>query len=749
MSEIPNVFNEALLQALTEEDPDIEEIQQLLEKGADPNFVLENADQENLEFIGNTPLFVAAMAGQKPEILELLIQYGADLNYINKSAGNMTFLIALTFGENEDSLRHFLQKKEVLATLNTPFSKNATALSVAADNNAVSLVELLLSKGAYPFALSPSGHNLLHDSIVKQQWEILELLLKQTNSKQHAFAFTEEVLNSVLHFSAWRGFTKAVQLLAEKYHVKNLPDLKLGSTLLESALYGGNAETIQWIRSYFGSEEAQRKKDPEAAVFRDRANRCILFAHVMGLDPIIKVKKPHSQEFASISTKGNKNLSSITFLNDMLKKYLNTATLDDTTKRYFEQIQATFAKTEGFLKQDGTVTTKHLLEDYYKHQLVGMICGWKGHALFEVLFKSKYQKPMGGIVNRGQGMEDTGSKVYYLKSEPTAQYLASLSTKDENSTQFTMLPEIVKIMDTRHAKASLPTKAHLKDTCSLSNSKASVEVMLYYLRLEDLLEILNSKETAEIEKLNKMGIYNAKDAHQAALLYARSNYKLFTYDFRNLTLKDTLDDYKNEKTSEEDKRILRDLMEAYLKEHHGQPKKFAKHNRTHKIKAELKRAHEILNALTSADLKIVLQNLSNDNIDLLTPLLKENDKAAIKLISENKKLVSLALQNAVKNDDSKFLSEILQIPGIKQHINEADSQGDTLLTYSVHTGNKDLFELLLSHGADPSHVNAISGETLAVTAARAKKLVMVEPILQAIKRKKSETKRDSDLKLGG
>jgi ankyrin repeat protein len=120
----------------------LKQVIDLLNDGVDPNFK---------NHLGNSPLYVS-IATSKTKIAELLLQHNAKVDYKNNE-------------RNETSLYHFVAR---MAKTNTNL------------DGSIQLANLLLTYGADPnFKRTKTDLSLLHDAVIKQNFQLVELLLKK------------------------------------------------------------------------------------------------------------------------------------------------------------------------------------------------------------------------------------------------------------------------------------------------------------------------------------------------------------------------------------------------------------------------------------------------------------------------------------------------------------------------------------------------------------------------------------------
>ena len=145
---------------------DVKYIQALLKAGADPN--MRSAQ-------GWTPLLTAASDGTAAAV-EALIAAGSDVNTKDKNLGGRTVLMWAIQGERQSrhKVRSLLQAG---ADLELTSDKNSrTALMIATAEGDISVLEMLLVRGANAKATDKDGHGLLWFARKTGNDEIIDLL---------------------------------------------------------------------------------------------------------------------------------------------------------------------------------------------------------------------------------------------------------------------------------------------------------------------------------------------------------------------------------------------------------------------------------------------------------------------------------------------------------------------------------------------------------------------------------------------
>jgi ankyrin repeat protein len=157
---------------------DIDQLKMLLESGRDPDEIHEVlAASRKYRW---TPLLDAASNGDF-EALSLLLEHGADVNYVDSSGRGVFVVLAQSVGPREGNSYVKIVKKlsEYGAQLDRADGNQQTALHYSVMAKNYQLSEVLLTAGADPNATNAWGAAPVHHVIAAESdLEFLELLLK-------------------------------------------------------------------------------------------------------------------------------------------------------------------------------------------------------------------------------------------------------------------------------------------------------------------------------------------------------------------------------------------------------------------------------------------------------------------------------------------------------------------------------------------------------------------------------------------
>eukprot|EP00913_Durusdinium_trenchii_P020569 g19319.t2 len=206
---------------------DAERARGVLEQRQDPN--CQDAD-------GHPAIMVAAAVGSR-DILEMLLQAGADSTAVDELLE--TALHAAAEAGQLECAEVLLENGETLQLVNQPQEAGLTPLHMASRNGHVEMIRLLLDFGACRDARDHMGVNALHVAAEYGQEEVVEFLLEIGMDIEA----TEEAGATALYLAAENGQLSVVKALVEAGAEKNAAD-EAGATALYTACQYGHADVI-------------------------------------------------------------------------------------------------------------------------------------------------------------------------------------------------------------------------------------------------------------------------------------------------------------------------------------------------------------------------------------------------------------------------------------------------------------------------------------------------------------------------
>lgn len=598
---------------------------------------------------------------------------------------------------NSTLLESLLNSNNIQLILNLPDNNGTTPLMMAISQSNHELVLKLLDLGANLHIKEKKGKTAFIKAIEVGHLKMVESLLAEKTIQNSPW-----ILSDALHCAVRERQREIVTLLLKKYNAPNFPDSE-GHTALHWGQYSMDADIVTTLTNHFGSDEAQRKNDPELALYLDRCKAIKDCGQIFNLKIKTKVKLPNNKNYTHVSSEGQLTLQSISLLVYELEKYIQMCTLTEQTRQNFQKIHAGFLNEEKYLKVDGSLTANDLGVSIEHHNLVPITAGCLSHDLTETIYKNWMI-----LSDYGSGMGNSGPKVYRLTKKVTPDYIEKVKTTKANDDQWKILPIISEVIDSNHPLTIMPKKSMKHGSCSFVNAKASVEAMLYILKYEEFYNALTSKNMEEIALMNAQGIYNSADAKRKALEYASKEYKTFIRKMRDRKIEALINDYKNPEILSEDRKIALALLGAILAHQYKylRPKI---HIYTDKQTHELKRSKQILHALSEEDRYEIIESLNNDDVDLLWSFIQYNDDELIQWVFTSSSL-GRTLRNAAATNNLRVMQYLIQHQWIEK-INEVDDHGNTALMLATQRGFVDMVLLLLKHGANPNVINKKTGHT--------------------------------------
>ncbi|XP_022662844.1 ankyrin repeat domain-containing protein 50-like isoform X2 [Varroa destructor] len=196
---------------------------------------------------GRTALRMAAMEGHK-ETVDLLLGFGADVNY--QDADGRTTLYLLALEGNVSMLEHLIGRGADVEAVDL---EGRTALHVAAWQGHVHVVDLLLRRGAHVDAVDREMRSALQSAAWQGHADVVRLLIEQDASVNH-------VCNqgaSALGIAAQEGHASVVRVLLAHGADVHHSDL-CGRTPARVALKAGHQEVAALIEAYGGNSQSGR-----------------------------------------------------------------------------------------------------------------------------------------------------------------------------------------------------------------------------------------------------------------------------------------------------------------------------------------------------------------------------------------------------------------------------------------------------------------------------------------------------------
>ena len=176
-----NIAGNALIGAVFRDDFQYEATKYMLEHGADPNAeYIEAEEYKKANYKSNskpmdegyTPLFVA----DNERIINLLLEYGADINYRNNKGNTPIFWFAQIFNPAKINLIKVIIEKG--ADINAINNEGKTPLLLAVSDGNFYIAKILLEHGADIKVKDKSGKTAMDYALEKGDKEMVNLLKK-------------------------------------------------------------------------------------------------------------------------------------------------------------------------------------------------------------------------------------------------------------------------------------------------------------------------------------------------------------------------------------------------------------------------------------------------------------------------------------------------------------------------------------------------------------------------------------------
>ena len=161
----------ALISTLNKKDKNYNTTYEIIEL-----FIEHGANVNEVDKIFQSPLFLAAHNYDSPEIIDVLISAGADINYFPKESQLCTPLMAAIMNNNTQVAIYLIKKG---AKLNIQDRNGLTAIHYAVSKNNPAIVKLLLDKNADPCIKDEDGHTALDYAKMTNRTKIIELFSDQ------------------------------------------------------------------------------------------------------------------------------------------------------------------------------------------------------------------------------------------------------------------------------------------------------------------------------------------------------------------------------------------------------------------------------------------------------------------------------------------------------------------------------------------------------------------------------------------
>lgn len=587
--------------------------------------------------------------------------------------------------------------------INQPDGSGHTALMHAVEGGNPNLVHLLLKKGANPHIKDKKlKFTALIKAIANGNKHITELLISEPSIKNSPW-----IMTSALSHACREGQSEIVDLLLS-YHIPNLPEE--GFLPIMWAREAVAPRIVKTLNDHYGNESWLRQENRELNAYLERCWKIKRFGNIFGIKAKIKVKYPNSKNSEHISTEGKLTLESIQLLNHMLSRVCAQKTLHEKTRTYFQKIYSAFQNVEAYLGADDAFKAHDFNKVIERGELVILPAGCYQYNMFIAVYKGWLL-----LADPLRKISGDAIKIYQVNADVTLDYILNIRSNKSKMSLDNLANWIFKIVGHQQPIFTVPVRAKKSHVSNFGCAKFSIKCLLYFLRLIDLKEALESNYEKDRLVLYEMGINSLQDAKLAAFGYAKREYQLFCTEYNDHTLDELIAEYQHPNTLSEDKKICRDLLiEVLSKLLHDTNKKEDKDKMAnseihspftqYKIKHALKKVKLIICALDEFDRHEAVETLKNEGIDILGAFIKIHDYDMLELLLKAGASIGLTLRLAAENNDLNVIQHLANFD-LSQRINEANDEGDTALLIAAKLGHYDIVKFLLEHGANPSQAN--------------------------------------------
>ncbi|XP_048250649.1 uncharacterized protein LOC124152553 [Haliotis rufescens] len=189
---------------------------------------------------GRTPVMVAAEKGHR-QVFDLLVTQGADVSLVDDGRNNILHVTCL--GGHVDMVKYVLSQK--IADINSRGQHGRTPLMVAAENGHRQVFDLLVTQGADIYLVDSDGDNNLHVACVGGHVDMVKYVLSQKvadiNSRgKHG--------RTPVMVAAENGHRQVFDLLVTRGAGVSLVD-ELRNSILHVACLGGHVDIVKYVLS--------------------------------------------------------------------------------------------------------------------------------------------------------------------------------------------------------------------------------------------------------------------------------------------------------------------------------------------------------------------------------------------------------------------------------------------------------------------------------------------------------------------
>ncbi|XP_071111901.1 serine/threonine-protein phosphatase 6 regulatory ankyrin repeat subunit B-like [Haliotis cracherodii] len=244
---------------------------------------------------GKTPLMVAAQKGHR-QVFDLLVTQGADVSLVDDDGNNVLHVACLE--GHVDIVKYVLSQK--VADINSRGQYGSTPLMMAAEKGLRQVFDLLVTQGADVSLVDDDGNNVLHVACLEGHVDIVKYVLSQKVADINSRG---QYGSTPLMMAAEKGLRQVFDLLVgEEADVSLVDDNR--DNILHVTCLGGHVDMVKYVLSQ------------KVADIHSRGN--------YGRTPLMMAaEKGHRQVFDLLVTQG----ADVTLVDDDRHNILHVASL--------------------------------------------------------------------------------------------------------------------------------------------------------------------------------------------------------------------------------------------------------------------------------------------------------------------------------------------------------------------------------------------------------------------------------------
>lgn len=350
-----------------------------------------------------------------------------------------------------------------------------------------------------------------------------------------------------------------------------------------------------------------------------------------------------------------------------------------------------------WLKADGIITHKQLLEHYDQGNPVILPVGYPGHAFPIIAWNNIFI-----VCNRGEKKLEYGISVFKIpdvEGNPgkiTGAFLQTILPEIGRPTSVQVFQGIEQLIDVKKPLLVFPSQDQKRGTCGFVNLKSSMQPLLCFM---ELLQAGPKPTTCSEFNSTFLEPYLIEDnvpltqTLKLVMQNARMEYKAFTNQMRTQKI-DALCQTFNLPSS--DRKMYLEMFEAIITAHQGQlyAQLSARQHTAERMQAEKQRVETIVKVLSETEKRAILTPFFVSNIRT-SDRLEANlwlAKLGADVNAQNENGYT-ALMDAVMANRLDIVKELVNL-GADLNIKGNDDRNRTALMYAEMYQNEDIITFL-------------------------------------------------------